>query len=95
LVKQRPVDQGYLNAVIKPRIIEYLAGREPLNNAGGDLVRCIFADLLPSLVGREKELVIATKGHVTDALCRGYGPTNELPHLTIPAREAPAQDAAA
>jgi len=88
LVKQVAVDQAYINAVIKPRIREYLNGREPANNTAGDLVRCIFGDLLPSLAGREKELGAATKGHVTDAMMRGYGPTTEQPHLIVPVAAA-------
>lgn len=87
LVRQVPVDQGYINAVIKPRIREYLNGREPENNAAGDLVRCVFADLLPTIVGREAHLVTATKGHVTLELCRGYGPTNDLPLLHVDGAE--------
>jgi hypothetical protein len=83
LVRQVPVDQGYINAVIKPRIREYLNGREPENNSSGDLVRCIFADVLPTLSGRENDLAGATKHHVTLALCRGYGPTNEIPVLHV------------
>lgn len=82
LVKQVDVDQRYINAVIKPRIKEYLAGREPNNNDKGDLVRCIMGDMLPSLSGREAQLVAATKGHVTDALARGFAPTQEKPRLS-------------
>lgn len=92
LVKQVKVDQAYVNAVIKPRIIEYLNGREAENNSSGDLVRCIFADALPSLAGRETELVRATKGHVTLPLARGWCPTNEVPVLELP---APAEQTAA
>lgn len=89
LARQVTVDQAYINAVIKPRVREYLNGREPENNSGGDLVRCLFADLLPSIKGREQSIVTATKGHVTLALCRGLGPTNEVPHLEIPEIVAP------
>jgi hypothetical protein len=64
LVRQIPVDQAYINAVLKPRLREYLNGREPENNHCGDLVRCIFADLLPSIYGREQSISTATKGHV-------------------------------
>lgn len=95
LVKQVAVDQAYINAAIKPRIREYLNGREPTNNVAGDLVRCIFADLLPTLSGREKELIAATKGHVTEAMTRGYGPTTDRPHLIIPDATAITTQAAA
>jgi hypothetical protein len=84
LVKQIPVDGSYLNAVIKPRIREYLSGRDPTNTSPGDLVCRIFADMLPTLVGREKELVAATKGHVTEAMCRGFAPTIDRVHVIIP-----------
>jgi hypothetical protein len=84
LVRQVPVDQAYINAVIKPRIREYLNGREPENNSSGDLVRCIFADLLPTLHGRESHIVSATKNHVTLELCRGFGPSLEQPILHLP-----------
>ena len=87
LVRQVPVDQSYINAVMKPRVREYLKGREPNNNAHGDLVRCILNDLLPSISGREREIQTATSGHVTDAICRGFGPTNEVPHLQVPESE--------
>lgn len=88
LVKQVPVDQAYINAVIKPRIKEYLNGREATNSSYGDLVRCIFADVLPTLDGREKDLVTATKGHVTDALARGFGPCPDRVTILIPTVEA-------
>lgn len=91
LVRRVPVDQAYINAVIKPRLREYLNGREPVNNPGGDLVRCIFADLLPNISGRENDLYAATKGHLTIALCRGFGPTNEVPVLHL--HEEPAVQA--
>lgn len=94
LVKQTPVDNAYINAVIKPRIKEYLNGREPFNNSSGDLVCRIFADMLPTLTGREKELGVATKGHVTEAMCRGFGPSNEVPVLKL-AHEERASEAAA
>ena len=87
LVKQVDVDQAYINAVIKPRLREYLGARDPANNNLGDLVCRIFADMLPSLTGREAELVKATKGHVTDALCRGFGPTTDRPALLLLASE--------
>ena len=77
LVRQIEVDQAYINSVIKPRIREYLGPREPLNNTGGDLVCRIFADALPTLTGRENELCIATKGHVTQAMARGFCPHHE------------------
>jgi hypothetical protein len=93
LVRQVSVDQGYINAVIKPRIREYLKGREPENNASGDLVRCILNDLLPTLAGRENSLVVATKHHVTEAICRGYGPTNEVPELHLPSTDMAARAA--
>ena len=97
LVRQVPVDQAYINAVIKPRIKEYLNGREPDNGIGGDLVRCIFADLLPTIQGREVDLVNATKGHISISLARGFGPATEAPHLIVPehAADAPEQSAAA
>jgi len=84
LVRQIPVDQAYLNAVIKPRIKEYLNGREPTNTASGDLVCRIFADTLPSLSGRESDLFEATKGHVTDAMCRGFAPCVDRVKLAMP-----------
>jgi len=93
LVRLSAVDGAYINAVIKPRLREYLGGRDPLNNPGGDLVRCILNDLLPTLHGREKDLFTATKGHITLELSRGYGPTLEAPHLMIP--EASSIEAAA
>lgn len=83
LVRQVEVDQAYINAVIKPRLREYLNGRDPENNSSGDLVRCVFADLLPTMQGREQGLVTATKGHITLELCRGFGPTNEKPILHL------------
>jgi hypothetical protein len=89
LVRQVAVDQAYMNAVIKPRIREYLNGREPENNSGGDLVRCILNDLLPTLRGRENHLFTATKGHVTHELCRGFGPTLEPPLLHLHGDELP------
>lgn len=97
LVKQVEVDQAYINAVIKPRIQEYLSGRDPANNAGGDFVRCIFADILPTLQGRENELVSATKGHVSLTLANGFGPAVEGGTLILPASigEQPATQASA
>jgi len=85
LVRQVPVDQAYINAAIKPRIKEYLNGRDPQNNGYGDLVRCILADLLPTLESREAELERATKGAVPVRLSKGFGPTNEQPVLHLPA----------
>lgn len=84
LTKQVEVNQAYINAAIKPRILEYLNGREPANNIPGDLVARILADTLPSLEGRELELSKATKGHVTVQLSKGFGPTNERGTLIIP-----------
>ena len=98
LVRQVTVDQAYVNAVIKPRILEYLAGREPNSNAQGDLVARILADRLPSLAGREKDLAAATKYHVGVPLSKGWCPSPESERLVIPgitAAERPAQDAAA
>jgi len=84
LTRQVEVDQSYINAVIKPRIREYLNGRDPANNGAGDLVCRIFADMLPTLAGREKELAAATKGHVSETLAKGFGPTNEVGVLQMP-----------
>jgi hypothetical protein len=84
LVKQVDVNQAYVNAVIKPRLREYLGTREASNTPSGDLVCRIFADMLPTLAGRETELVKATKGHVTDALCRGFGPTTDRATINLP-----------
>lgn len=95
LVRQIPVDQAYINAVVKPRIREYLNGRDPANVAYGDLVCRIFADMLPTLAGREKELVAATKGHVTDAMCRGFAPCLDRVALTRPTPEASGSEMAA
>lgn len=94
LVRQVPVDRAYVNAVIKPRIVEYLEGREPANNPSGDLVRCILADLLPTIQGREADLKLATKGHVTDALARGWCATREAPQLFLPSADASSKAAA-
>lgn len=97
LVKQVPVDQAYINAVIKPRLREYLNGREPENNHAGDLVRCLFADLLPTIAGRERAISLATKGQISEALCYGFGPTNDVPvlHLSEAAVTAEPTQAAA
>lgn len=83
LVKQVAVDGAYMNAVIKPRIREYLENRDPNNNPHGDLVCRVLADMLPTMTGRESSLVSATKGHVTQALCRGFGPTLDRPVVRL------------
>lgn len=95
LVKQSVVDQAYINAVIKPRIREYLNGREPANNEHGDLVCRILSDMLPTLSGRERHLMIATRFQITEEICRGFGPTNEVPHLEVPDVAAASSEQAA
>jgi len=84
LVKQVPVDQAYINAVIKPRIKEYLNGREPHNNLYGDLVCRVLNDMIPTLSGRENELSVATKHHVSTSMCLGYCPTDQMAKISIP-----------
>lgn len=88
MIRQVPVDSRYINAVIKPRIREYLNGRAPASNEAGDLVYRILHDGLTNLKGREADLVAATKGHVSAELVKGFGPTPEGGTLAIPGAAA-------
>lgn len=57
LLHRVQVDNAYIEAHIIPAVLNVLAGRQPLNNDGGDLVQRLIDGKLPTIKGREKDLM--------------------------------------
>ena len=81
------VDEAYSNQFIKPVVLAYLAGREPLFNAAGDFVYRFIHEGIKIVGDRHWELVGAVKAELSYETLQGLVPLREglpTPAIRVP-----------
>ncbi len=86
VLTQLVVDEAYCESHIKPVVLKYLDGRQPLLNSMGDMVYRFLRDGLPAVQGRIDELAAATKNAVSGDVLGGWASapdTEPVPSITL------------